>query len=84
MATGLLLQYTVVALLVALSAGYVFKRQWPAAARRLRIACAAALLRDGRSAWLHRVGRWIAPPSQGSGGACGTGCDGCGPKSPGR
>ena len=29
MAAGLLLQYLVIALAVALSAGYVFKRQWP-------------------------------------------------------
>lgn len=78
MGAGLLLQYTVVALAVTLSAGYVFKRQWPGAVRRLRIACAAPMLRDGRPEWLRRAGRWLAPAARGDGGACGTGCDGCG------
>lgn len=82
MDAGLLLQYVAIALAVVASAGYVFKRQWPGVARRLRIACAVPLLRDGRSAWLRRLGGWIAPPAQGSGGGCGTGCDGCGPTPP--
>lgn len=84
MGAGLLLQYVVIALAVTLSAGYVFKRQWPGVVRRLRIACAASLLRDGRAAWLRNAGRWIAPPAQGNGGTCGTGCDGCGPTPPRR
>lgn len=84
MVAGLLLQYVVIALAVVLSAGYVVKRQWPGPVRRLRIACALSLLRDGRAAWLGRIGRWIAPPVQGSdAGACGTGCGGCGPTLPG-
>lgn len=82
MDSGLLLQYVLIALAVALSAGYVVKRQWPGPVRRLRIACALPLLRDGRPAWLRKVGRWIAPPALGSSGACGTGCDGCGPMLP--
>lgn len=82
MDAGLLLQYVVTALAVALSAGYVFKRQWPGVTRRLRIACALPLLRDGKPAWLGRMGRWIAPPVRGRGGACGAGCDGCGPTPP--
>lgn len=84
MDASVLLQYVVIALAVALSAGYVFKRQWPGVVRRLRIACALPLLRDGRAAWVRQAGRWIAPPVQGNGSACGTGCDGCGPRSPGR
>ena len=79
MGAGLLLQYVLVALAVAASAAYVFKRQWPGAVRRLRVACAVPLLRAGRAPWLRRAGRWIAPPVQGTGGACGSGCDGCGP-----
>lgn len=83
MAAGLLLQYLVIALAVALSAGYVFKRQWPGTVRRLRIACAVPLLRDRRAAWVRKLGRWIVPPVQGSDGGCG-GCGGCGPTPPGR
>ena len=79
MDAGLLLQYALVAMAVAASAGYVFKRQWPAAVRRLRVACAVPLLRAGRAPWLRRAGRWVAPPVQGNGGACGSGCDGCRP-----
>lgn len=84
MDAGLLLQYVLIALAVGMSAGYVFKRQWPGVVRRLRIACAVMLLRDGRAGWVRTAGQWIAPPAQGSGGACGTGCDGCGPVPPGR
>ena len=84
MAAGLLLQYVVVALAVALSAGYVAKRQWPGAVRRLRIACAVPLLREGQAAWARKVGGWIAPQVQGSDGdGCG-GCGGCGPTPPRR
>jgi hypothetical protein len=83
---GLLLQYVLIALAVALSACYVAKRQWPGLVRRLRIACALPLLREGQAAWAHKVGRWIAPPVHGSGGSdsCGSSCGGCGPTPPGR
>ena len=37
------------------------RRQFPAGVRRLRIACAVPLLREGRSPWLQRLGRWMAP-----------------------
>lgn len=86
MTSGLLLQYVVVALAVALSAGYVARRQWPGLVRRLCIACAVPLLREGQAAWVRQVGRWIAPPAQGSDGdgdGCG-GCGGCGPTPPGH
>lgn len=82
MDVGLLLQYAVIALAVLLSAGYVAKRQLPGPLRKLRIACALPLLREGRAPWLRAVGRRIAPRVQGSAGACGTGCDGCGPTPP--
>ena len=82
MDAGLLLQYVVIARAVVLSGAYVAKRQLPGPTRRLRIACALPLLRDGRAPWLLAVGRWIAPPQLDSAGACGTGCNGCGPSSP--
>lgn len=79
MDVGLLVQYVVIALAVVLSAAYVAKKQLPGPTRRLRIACALPLLREGRAPWLRVVGRWIAPPPSGSADACGTGCNGCGP-----
>ena len=82
MDAGLLLQYVVIALAVLLSAGYVAKRQWPGPVRKLRIACALPLLREGRAPWLRALGRRVAPPVRDSAGGCGTGCDGCGPTPP--
>ena len=76
MEAGLFAQYLVIALAVAISAAVVMRKQFPNANRRLRIALALPLLRDGRPAWLRGLGRWIAPPGQGGGKDCG-GCDGC-------
>lgn len=84
MDAGLLLQYVIIALAVLLSAGYVAKRQWPGPTRRTRIACALPLLREGRAPWMRAIGRWIAPPQRDGAGACGTGCNGCGPDSAAR
>ncbi|VXB34245.1 conserved hypothetical protein [Luteimonas sp. 9C] len=77
MTAGLFLQYIVVALAVLLSAWVVLKQQAPNAARRLRIAFALPLLRDGRPAWIRAVGRRIAPVPIAAN-TCG-GCDSCGP-----
>jgi hypothetical protein len=74
---SLALQYVVVAIAVIVSAWVVFRKQAPNAARRLRIALALPLVREGRPAWLRALGRWIAPVSQGAADACG-GCSGCG------
>lgn len=77
MSAALLLQYLAIALAVLASAVFVAKRQFPNAARKLRIACALPLVREGRPGWLRAVGRWIAPPASPAGaGACG-GCDNC-------
>lgn len=78
METGLFFQYVLIALVVALSAGYVALRQLPGPVRKLSIACAVPLLREGRAPWLCAVGRWITPPMQSSAGACATGCNRCG------
>lgn len=84
MDAGLLVQYLVIALAVLLSAGYVARRQFPGPVRKMRIACALPLVRDGRPSWMRSVGRWIAPAAAGGDGACGTGCNGCGPTPPAR
>jgi len=78
METGLLLQYAVIALAVLVSAWVVMKKQFPGTTRRLRSMLALALLKPGRAAWMQGLGRKIAPPASGGGGACG-GCDSCGP-----
>jgi hypothetical protein len=75
-APGTLLQDAVVMLVVLLALWMFVRRQFPAAVRRARIALAVPLVREGRAAWLQRLGRWIAPPSAGGGAGCG-GCNGC-------
>lgn len=81
METGLLLQYIVIALAVLASAWVVLKKQFPGSVRKARGAIALALLKPQRAAWVQALGRKIAPPASGSGGACG-GCDSCGPNKP--
>ncbi|QNP40497.1 DUF6587 family protein [Lysobacter solisilvae (ex Woo and Kim 2020)] len=76
MEAGLLVQYLVIALAVTISAAFVAKKQFPAGVRRLRIACAIPLVRNGRAAWLQRVGRWVAPAPNPGEGSCG-GCHSC-------
>lgn len=76
MDAGLLAQYAVIAVLVLASLGVVMRRQFPNAARRMRVALALLLLREGRPGWMQVLGRRIAPPPAAGGGACG-GCGGC-------
>lgn len=77
MTAGLLVQYLVVALAVLFSVVVVMRKQFPNATRRLRIAMALPLLREGRPPWLRALAKKIAPPGQGGGKDCG-GCNGCG------
>jgi len=77
MHAGLLAQYVVIALAVLLSVVVVARKQFPEGVRRLRIACAVPLVRDGRPAWLQGIGRWVAPvPRRIDGDGCGS-CNGC-------
>jgi len=78
MHAGMLVQYVVIALAVLLSAGFVVQKQFPAGVRRLRIACAVPLVREGRAPWLQRLGRWLAPAPRLGEGSCG-GCNSCKP-----
>ncbi|MEA5125032.1 DUF6587 family protein [Xanthomonas floridensis] len=75
---SLTLQYLVIAVAVLLSLWVVMKKQFPGILRRLRGSLALALLRAGRPAWMHGLGRRIAPPATQGGASCG-GCDSCGP-----
>ena len=76
---SLTLQYIVVALAVVVSAWVVFRKQAPGAARRLRIALALPLLREGRPAWLRAFGKRLAPMPVSTADGCG-GCNGCEPR----
>ena len=78
MDAGLLIQYLIIAVAALASVWVVMKKQFPGTTRRLRAALAMALLKPGRAGWMQALGRKIAPPSSGGGGACG-GCDSCGP-----
>lgn len=72
-----MMQALVVGVLVVGAAAFVLHDLAPAWSRRLRVAIAVPLVRDGRPQWLKRVARWIAPPRPASNG-CG-GCSGCEP-----
>lgn len=72
-----MLQELIVGVLVLGAAAFVLHDRAPALSRRLRVALAVPLVRDGRPGWVRRLGRWIAPPRLASNG-CG-GCTGCEP-----
>lgn len=74
---SLTLQYAVIAIAVLVSAWVVFRRQAPNAARRLRIAIALPLVREGRPEWLRAFGRKIAPAPKNAADGCGIACGGC-------
>ena len=76
MDAGLLAQYAVIALAVIASFAIVMRSQLPATTRKLRVAIALPLLREGMPAWLRALGRRIAPTPRGAGKGCG-GCDSC-------
>ncbi|MEO6227143.1 MAG: DUF6587 family protein [Thermomonas sp.] len=76
MVTGLLVQYLLITLAVCVSLVVVMRKQFPGVTRRLRIALALPLLRDGTPAGLKKIGRWIAPQPVAGGKDCG-GCNSC-------
>jgi hypothetical protein len=73
---SLALQYLAIALAVGVSAWVVFRNQAPDAARRLRIALALPLVREGRPPWLRALGKRVAPAPKTGADACG-GCNHC-------
>lgn len=72
------LQYIVIALVVLASVVVVMRKQFPNATRKLRIALALPLLREGAPGWIKPIGRAIAPPARAADKGCG-GCNGCDP-----
>ncbi|HEY5971217.1 MAG TPA: DUF6587 family protein [Pseudoxanthomonas sp.] len=83
MSASLLLQYVVISLAVLASAWVVAKKQFPGGVRRLRVAIALLLLREGRPLWLRSLGRWVSPVAKVADAGCG-GCDSCGTTPPTR
>lgn len=75
MTASLAVQYAIIAIAVLVSAWVVFRKQAPGAARRLRIALALPLVREGRPAWLRTIGKRIAPVPKAAAGCAG--CDAC-------
>jgi hypothetical protein len=73
---SLTLQYVVVAVAVMVSAWVVLNKQFPDAAKRLRIALALPLLREGRPAWVRALGKRVAPAPKSAADGCG-GCNSC-------
>jgi hypothetical protein len=78
MDASLWIQYLIIALAVLVSAWVVAKKQFPGSVRKLRVAIALPLLREGTAAWMQSLGRWVSPVKQSSNDGCG-GCDNCGP-----
>jgi hypothetical protein len=76
MNAALVVQYAVIALLVAASAAYTVRRLAPALTTRCQAALAGTLLRPGRASFLQRVGRALQPRA--ATGNCGDGCGTCG------
>ena len=76
MDAGLLAQYAVIAVAVIASLAIVMRSEFPTATRKLRIAMALPMLREGMPCWMKGLGRRIAPLPRGGGNGCG-GCDSC-------
>ncbi len=64
---ALWLQYLVVGAVVVLALWIFVKKQMPGTLRKVRLALAAPLVREGRPGWMRSLARRIAPPSRGSG-----------------
>lgn len=76
MSTSLVIQYAVIALLVAASLWTALRKLAPKTTTRGQAAAAAMLLRPQRGAFAQRIGRFMQP--KGATGNCGDGCDTCG------
>ncbi|QGZ64002.1 DUF6587 family protein [Paraburkholderia acidisoli] len=86
MSAGLVVQYTVIALLVIASLIQTTRKLAPKSAQRAQAAMAAPLLRPQRGALAQRIGRFLQPKGApaghcGDSGGCNT-CGTCGPSSP--
>ncbi len=76
MALALVLQYVLIGIVVVVSAAFLAQKQWPAAVRKLRVACALPLLRAGSGKPMQALGRLIAPAPLAAKTECGS-CSSC-------
>ena len=72
-----LLQDFVVAIVVLFAALSVLRQLWPRGAWQAQARLSYAFEREGRPAWLRRVGFALRPPMQATQAACGSGCSSC-------
>ncbi|MCX7034499.1 MAG: hypothetical protein NT046_11095 [Arenimonas sp.] len=72
-----LLQVLVVAIVVLFAALSLLRQLWPRGAWQAQARLSYALEREGRPAWLKRVGFALRPPMQATQAACGSGCSSC-------
>lgn len=72
-----LLQVFVVAVVVLFAALSVLRQLWPRGAWQAQARLSYAFEREGRPAWLRRVGFALRPPMQATQAACGSGCSSC-------
>ncbi|MDF3981584.1 hypothetical protein P3W24_06360 [Luteibacter sp. PPL201] len=70
-----IVQGVVVGVVVLASAYVAFRKLLPKTSTRTLAAISASLNRDGRSAWLRRMGRRLQPTA--ATGSCGDGCGSC-------
>ena len=72
-----LFQGVAVAAVVLLAAVSVLRQLWPRGAWQAQARLSYAFEREGRPAWLRRVGFALRPPMQATQAACGSGCSSC-------
>lgn len=77
MNASMLVQWLVIAAVVAWSVGYAFRRLLPVTSRRIAARTIGALGRDGAPAWLRRRVARLQPRAS-SGASCADGCSSCG------
>ena len=72
-----LLQVVVVAAVVAFAALSVLRQLWPRGAWQAQARLSYVFEREGRPAWLKRLGFALRPPMVATQAACGSGCSTC-------
>ena len=72
-----LLQGVLVAAVVAFALVSLLRQLWPRGAWQAQARLSYAFEREGRPAWLKRVGFALRPPMQATQAACGNGCSRC-------
>ncbi|PZO11039.1 MAG: hypothetical protein DCF27_01410 [Lysobacteraceae bacterium] len=72
-----LVQGLLIAAVVLFAALSLLRQLWPRGAWQAQARLSYALEREGRPAWLKRLGFALRPPMQATQAACGSGCSSC-------